>query len=44
MLLIFLVVDLRIPEIGDTLGPTDVDIKPSVANHFTDMALCSPEW
>ena len=41
MLLIFLVVDLRFPEVGDTSSPIDADIELSVVNDFADKALCS---
>jgi len=41
MLLIFLVRDLRFPEVGDTPSPIDADIELSVANDSTDKALCS---
>ena len=41
MLLIFLIVDLSFPEVGDTPSPIDADVEPSVANNSADKALCS---
>jgi hypothetical protein len=40
MLLIFLVVDLHFLEVVDTPSPIGADVELSVANHFTDKALC----